>query len=161
VPVLRSDSSTLSTDGGSPPIGSPLTTAPASLVDSRTYSRLLRRLRLKVRMICDGRCVSAPRDSRRSSAAARTLSATSSCTEPVRLAGMAIGTRLMISCPLGPRRATDTTAAAPARGRVVSSQTRSMRAERASSEASMVSAIRSTSIGSEVFLNSCVSGPAT
>ena len=38
--------------------------------------------------------------------------------------------------------------------------TRSMRADRASSEASMLSAIFSTSTGSEVFLNNCVNGPA-
>ena len=36
LPVLRSDSSTPSTEGGSAAIGSPLTTAPGSLVDSRT-----------------------------------------------------------------------------------------------------------------------------
>ena len=59
------------------------------------------------------------------------------------------------------RSATLTTAFWPARGRVVSSHTRSMRALRCCSLASIVSAIFSTSTVSPEFFSSAVSGPAT
>ncbi len=49
-----------------------------------------------------------------------------------------------IDSPRVPRRAIDTVAAPPARGRVVSSQTRSMRAVRDCSVASIVKLMRST-----------------